>query len=634
MSVIDEIKERIDIVDVVSENVRLRRAGSSYTGFCPFHDNTRTPAFSVFPETGTWHCFGCGEGGDVFSYLMKREGWDFKETLQYLANRAGVELEPRSPKQQEQAEEYSRLRQLLEEAVLFYQHRLLNTPDGEPARQYLERRGVTRVTIEKFGIGFAPDKWSDAMDHFLSQGYSSEELLNVGLITANEERHTNYDKFRNRILFPIRDARGKMAGFGGRTLDPDGIPKYLNSPQTTLFNKSHLLYGMDLARKAIRDTDQAVIVEGYMDVIIPHQAGFTNTVSPMGTALSVQQLRQLKKITQHIVLALDPDAAGEKATLRGLEIARQTMDHENELAFDARGLLHQEARLQADIRVCQLPEGLDPDEIILQDPQAWSDILGNARPIVIHVMETLAKNQDTDDPKVKGQIADMVLPLIEDVPNTVEREDYRQRLARMLKVDERSLIITGDASRQKPARKPQAMLQQTDSTVLKTAPVKTPITVDLEFIILQLLVRLPETLHQLNRWLLSFNLERLQERDFHHIDHQQMAAIILNAFEQDQQDPEDYIRTQAEQLVDALWTRLNEPLVQGEPGQRQIRENAIRGFVRLRLLYTARRLEQLQFLLQDLENQSELQQMQIDFARESARKVQLDKALRKPLIIA
>jgi hypothetical protein len=178
------------------------------------------------------------------------------------------------------------------------------------------------------------------------------------------------------------------------------------------------------------------------------------------------------------------------------------------------------------------------------------------------------------------------------------------------------------------------MLQQTDSTVLKTAPVKTPITVDLEFLILQLLVRLPETLHQLNRWLLSFNLERLEERDFHHIDHQQMAAIILNAFEQDQQDPEDYIRTQAEQLVDALWTRLNEPLVQGEPGQRQIRESAIRGFVRLRLLYTTRRLEQLQFLLQDLENQAELQQMQIDFARESARKVQLDKALRKPLIIA
>ena len=159
------------------------------------------------------------------------------------------------------------------------------------------------------------------------------------------------------------------------TLDPDGIPKYLNSPQTSLFNKSNLLYGMDLARKAIREKDQAVIVEGYMDVIIPHQAGFENTISPMGTALSVQQLRQLKKITQHIILALDPDAAGEKATMRGLEIARQTMDHEEELVFDARGLMHHEARLQADIRVCQLPDGLDPDEIILKNPQLWDDII-------------------------------------------------------------------------------------------------------------------------------------------------------------------------------------------------------------------------------------------------------------------
>ncbi len=231
-----------------------------------------------------------------------------------------------------------------------------------------------------------------------------------------------------------------MAGFGARALEDEQMPKFLNSPQTVLFNKGRLLYGLDRARKPIRAADQVVIVEGYLDVIAPHQAGFENVVSPMGTALTEDQLRLLKRFTRKIVLALDPDAAGQKAILRGLDAARSAMDREGELRFDARGLLRNEARLQADLRVASLPDELDPDEIIARDPDEWARLIQDAKPIVTHVMETLAAEQDLNDPKAKSSIAAQVVPLINDLPNPVERDTYRQQLARFLKVDERSLI--------------------------------------------------------------------------------------------------------------------------------------------------------------------------------------------------
>ena len=234
-------------------------------------------------------------------------------------------------------------------------------------------------------------------------------MIDAGLVSERDSGGV-YDRFRHRVMFPIRDERGRMAGFGARILNPEDVPKFLNSPQTVLFDKGRLLYGLDRARKAIRAQDQVVIVEGYLDVIALHQAGFENTVSPMGTALTEHQLYLLKRFTRRIVLALDPDAAGDKATLRGLQIARQTMDREQDPVFDARGLLGHEARLQADIRVTTLPDGLDPDDVVNRDPQEWQRILDNARPIVIHVMETLAADRDLDDPKVKTDMAAQVMP--------------------------------------------------------------------------------------------------------------------------------------------------------------------------------------------------------------------------------
>ncbi|OQY26143.1 MAG: hypothetical protein B6I38_11750 [Anaerolineaceae bacterium 4572_5.1] len=412
MSVTDEIKDRIDIVDLISESVELRRAGSSYSGFCPFHANTKTPSFAVFPDTQTWHCFGeCAEGGDVFNFVMKKEGWDFAETLRYLSERTGVPLKPLTPEDQEKKEEHTRLRKLLEDAVTFY----------------------------RFGLGYAPNSWDAATNHFKTKGYTEKDLREVGLVSDRDSGGV-YDRFRHRMMIPIRDRGGRMTGFGARTLDPDGVPKYLNSPQTDLFDKGKILYGLDKAGRAIRDKDQIILVEGYMGVIAPHQHGFANVVATMGTALTDHHLRSIKRYTKRIILAMDSDAAGINATLRGLKVARETLDRTTDLVFDARGLLQREARIQADLRVATLPPGMDPDDVVNQDPAEWERIIAEARPVVVHVMDTLSEGRDLEDPKTKSEIAAQVVPLIEDIPDAIERETYLQRLARMLKVDERSLM--------------------------------------------------------------------------------------------------------------------------------------------------------------------------------------------------
>jgi DNA primase len=636
MSTVDEIKDRLNIVDVISENVKLRRSGSSYSGFCPFHDNKRTPALAVFAETGTWHCFGCGEGGDVFSYLMKREGWDFRETLEYLAKRTGVQLEPPTPQQKEQQEVYANQRELLEAAVLYFQHALLNTNEGAQAKAYLADRGVSDQTIQQFGLGYAPDAWDGLMTHFLNQGYDLETLQEVGLVTYNQDRGSHYDRFRNRLMFPIRDARGRMTGFGARTLDPEGIPKYLNSPQTDLFNKGNLLYGLDLARRAIRDKDQVVIVEGYLDVIVPFQAGFENIVSPMGTALSAHHLRALKNLTQNIVLALDPDAAGEKATMRGLDVARETLDHEQEMVFDARGLMRYEARLQADIRVVQLPEGLDPDEIILRNPEEWQQLIDKARPIVIHVMETLASEQDITDPKVKGKIAAQVLPLIEDVSNPVEREDYRQRLARLLQVDERSLISTAPPPQMRTRwSRRQSTPSQVENSKQELPKKDETLPNQLEKHSLQLLLRNPEALIQLDRWLQSHHLPRLSPDDFHEIIHQRIADLIQRSLVQDEIEPDLFIENELEE-DDVLQPVVSSMMVEfalGEPSPRQLLTNLIRTFTRLRMFYNTQYLNQLKFLMQEVENPENYKDFQQTLLQETVKRGHLDKAFRENIII-
>lgn len=608
MTAIDEIKARLNIVDLVSETVKLRRAGKNYTGFCPFHPNTRTPAFVVFPDSGTWRCFGqCNEGGDIFQFVMKKEGWDFAETLRYLAERAGVQLEPLTPQKQERDEANERLRGLLEEAVIFYRHHLLQSPAGAPAREYLAKRGLTAQTIETFGLGYAPVAWEAALQHFTQRGYTPEELLQAGLVTERQEGQGVYDRFRNRIMFPIRDASGHMAGFGARILDPNDIPKFLNSPQTALFDKGRLLYGLDQARKAIRAADQVVIVEGYLDVIVLHQAGFTNTVSPMGTALTDDQMRLLKRYTRRIVLALDADAAGEKATLRGLEVARQALDQTDEIVFDARGLMRHEARLQADLRVTTIPEGMDPDEVVLRDPEEWTRILDEAKPVVVHVMETLARGQDLDDPRVKREIAERVMPLIQEVGSPVERQDYTQRLARLLRVDERALVGSG-----RPAPAPRRGRRRSSEPLMPPQAEgrgEAPATArrrehEMEVHCLRLLLRKPDNLYLLDRALQQIGQPRLDLPDFVSADHRQVAALIRGALEQENEEPEAYLQHAAPEEIAGLVEALRAPLPLGEPTGELLLDDLVKTFMGLRLLRVEEGLRQL-YLMQQEAQESE-----------------------------
>ena len=606
MSTVDEIKNRIDILDLVSESVKLRRSGKNYLGFCPFHDNKRTPAFVVFPDSGTWRCFGqCNEGGDVFKFVMKKEGWDFAETLRFLAQKAGVELQPQTEEQREQDEQYDRYRQLLEEAVTFYQHQLLNTNEGKFAFNYLQKRGVTRETIETFGLGFAPASWDVTHQYFLGKGFSEQDLVEAGMVTQRDGGGV-YDRFRNRLMFAIRDMRGKMSGFGARVLDPEDVPKYLNSPQTPLFDKGRLLYGLNLARKAIRTEDQVVIVEGYMDVIVPYQAGFGNLVSPMGTALTEDQMRLLKRFSRRIVLALDADAAGEKATLRGLEVARQALDRTEEISFNPRGLLRYEARLEADVRVTTIPEGMDPDEIVLRDPEEWRAIVQAAKPIVVHVMETLASQKDLEDAKVKQEIASQVLPLIEDIPSSIERETYRQRLARMLKVDERALVGDGHTVRKsgtvRRKYKDQPKTVVTTEQLMKTSE---HLAKSMEKHCLRLLLMDPEWLQMLDRSLQKNGLGRMDVTDFEYSDHQLLARVIIQSLEQDRVEPLHYVEQNISEEIESLVEELKiDPFLNIKDTQK-LQEDLIRSLMNLRLVRVNDGIRQMRFLMEEIQEAGE-----------------------------
>ena len=612
MSTIDEIKSRIDIVDLVSETVQLRRSGRNHTGFCPFHENIRTPAFVVFQETGTWRCFGqCNEGGDIFKFVMKKEGWDFAEALRYLAERAGVQLKPPTPEEQVAAEEHDGLRALLEEAVTYYRHHLTNTTAGRAALEYLrQKRSLSDQTIEAFGLGFAPDSWDAAAQFFKSKGYTEQDLLACGLVTERENAAGSYDRFRNRLMFPIRDERGRMAGFGARILNPEDIPKFLNSPQTAIFDKGRLLYGLDQARKAIRARDQVVIVEGYLDVLALHQAGYANTVSPMGTALSEQQLYLLKRYSRRIVLALDPDTAGDKATLRGLQIARQALDREQDPVFDARGMLGYEARLQADIRVTALPEGLDPDEVVNRDPLEWERILENARPIVVHVMETLAAGRNLEDPKIKNEIANQVLPLIEDVPSPIERDTYRQRLARLLRVDERTLLEGGlpsgrsrPALRRRPGRRTPA---EARPELLPAAKVGYA----MEMHCLGVLLRRPDLLYKVDRALQEDGLSRLLPEDFQHTDHQSIFRLLHESVDQDMAEPLNYVLSSLSLSLMELADGLLEFTTRLDPNEERVLEDLLRALLDLRKRNLRQNNEYIRFMMEEAQQQGDFKATQ------------------------
>ena len=434
MSVVDDVKQKIDIVDVIGQYVTLKKAGRNFKALCPFH-NEKTPSFIVFPDQGTWHCFGsCGTGGDVFTFLMKRENIDFGEALRRLAQRAGVELVRESPGEDA---ERKRLREILAAAAAHYHYLLKNKPAAQHAREYLAKRFIAPDTIEHFELGYALDEWEAMKSYLVGKGYAVRDLEAAGLAILGE-RGTHYDRFRGRLIFPIRNRSGEVIGFGARTLTGDE-PKYLNSPQTALFDKSGTLYGLDLAKDAIRAQNLAVIVEGYMDVIGAHQGGFTNVVASLGTALTEKQLGLLKRLTNRYALALDPDAAGEEATKRGLQVAREALGRKTVPVPMGAGLIGFEERLEAELLVIPMPPGKDPDELILDDPARWRELVDHAEPLVDFNFRVMTQDLDLGAARDKSVAVKRLVPIIQEIGDAVQRAHYTQQLARLVQVPEQTI---------------------------------------------------------------------------------------------------------------------------------------------------------------------------------------------------
>jgi len=439
MSAIDEVKQRTDIVEVVSQYASLKKAGRNLTALCPFHSE-KHPSFFVYPEQQSWHCFGaCSTGGDVFSFVMRKEGIDFGEALRLLAQRAGVTLPSRTEREGEK-EEREELYRINEAAALYFNNLLLNSPAAEKARSYVTSREFSPQTITDFQLGFSLDSWEALKQYLREKGHSEGTLLTAGLLIEAENGKT-HDRFRGKLMFPIRDIKGRTIGFGARALD-DSLPKYTNSPQTPTFDKSSNLYGIDLAAASIRRQDAAIIMEGYMDVITAHQNGVTNVVASMGTAVTETQVNILKRLSKNLMLALDADAAGEEAMLRGV-------GYEN--------------TLDAEVRVILLPKGKDPDDVIKEDVNIWQDLAARAVPIVDYTFNIVTSKLDLTTVKNQSLAVEKLGPIVIEIKDQVRKAHYIQELARLTKKDKRtieaalSLIKPPPVRRRMPEPEPRAV---------------------------------------------------------------------------------------------------------------------------------------------------------------------------------
>lgn len=415
---IEQIKDRLDLAELVREYApELKKAGISWKARCPFHQE-KTPSFVVSPEKGIWHCFGCGAGGDAFAFVQKMEGVEFIDALRLLAERAGVKLERRRP---EETSERSRILDILRLAAGWYHQALLRSKSGEVARRYLAERQVSDKIRDEWQLGFAPDAWDELLKYLHSRGLRDNEIAPTGLIVAND-RGGYYDRFRYRLLFPITNVHGAVAGFTARKLREEDVGgKYINTPETAVYHKSEILYGLSGAKQEIRKHDLAIVVEGNMDCLSSHQAGVTNVAAASGTALTPEQVRLLKRFTKNICLAFDPDSAGQAALMRGLETAWQ----EDML-----------------IRVAKLPSGLDPDNLIKRSAEEWREAIAQALPFMDWLFAKVASEHDLTAAEGKKACGRAFLPWIRRLPDPIEQTHYLQLLAGKINVSETILRQT------------------------------------------------------------------------------------------------------------------------------------------------------------------------------------------------
>ena len=438
MAAVDEIKSRLDVLDVVSQYTNLQSSGRSYKAICPFHTE-KTASFFVFPERQSWRCFGaCATGGDIFSFLMRIENLDFTEALKRLAQQAGVTLAEKGGRKGGEDVLY----RINEAALGFFGDLLASVKIGSGARAYLRDRGLTPETTDKFQIGLSPGGGKSLKDHLTSKGFTEEQMALAGVVT--ESRGGGYrDMFRGRLMFPIRDGDGRLAGFGARSLD-DSTPKYLNSPRTPVFDKGHILYAMHLAKDAARERG-IVIVEGYMDAIMAHQHGFSNVVASMGTAITPEQVALVRgtvsrpgsSTPMQVVLALDPDVAGQEATLRSMESSWGVFET-RPVGRTQAATIYQRIETPS-LTVARLPQGKDPDKIILESPEEWANLIDNAVPLMDYLFTALSSRVDLSTPQGKARLAELLFPLVTATPDPIQQDFYFQRLANLLGVTEETL---------------------------------------------------------------------------------------------------------------------------------------------------------------------------------------------------
>ncbi len=411
----DQVKERVDIVEVVQEYVPgLKKAGTNWKAPCPFHQE-KTPSFMVSSQKQIWHCFGCGKGGDVYGFIKEIEGVEFADALRLLAKRAGITLEKKNPKEEN---ERTRVLDILKHAARWYHQALLKAKSGEHARTYVTERGIQQNTSDTWQIGFAPDAWEGLLQFLQSRGYRNEEIEKTGLIIAND-RGGFYDRFRNRLMFPITDAHGSVVGFTGRKLNDEDVGgKYINTPETMVYHKSEVLFGSYYAKQAIRTEDLAVVVEGNMDCVSSHQAGVAHVVAASGTALTPEQVKLLKRYTKNIALAFDPDKAGQEALMRGISIAWKEDMH---------------------ITIIPLPDDKDPDDVIRESADAWKQAITERVGFMDWLFTKAEKEHDLQSAEGKKNFTKVLLPWVGNIPDVVEQTHYVQLLSAKVHVEEETL---------------------------------------------------------------------------------------------------------------------------------------------------------------------------------------------------
>lgn len=469
MTPIDEIKNRLDVVEVVEGYIKLKKSGKDYKALCPFHKE-KTPSFFVSPSKQIWHCFSCNVGGDIFSFVQKIEGVEFSEALRTLAKKAGVVLKREDPQVRSQR---NILFEICEEAVNFFQKEL---EKNKAVQEYLHNRGLLPEIIKEFQIGYAGDNWDGLLKHLTEIGYKTTDIEKAGLITRKQETSSSkqdyYDRFRSRIMFPLQDLNGQIVGFTGRIFGPEkeNVGKYVNTPETMIYNKSRIIYGLDKAKMEIRKKNQCIAVEGQMDLIMCHQAGHKNAVAVSGTALTIDHLQTLKRYTENLVFSFDADTGGEGATKRAIGLAQQ---------------------FEFNIKVAILPgEDKDPAEIIKKNSKQWEQILENSKPIMEFYFEnTFNKYQKKLTVDDKREVAKELLLPIKNLVNVVEQAHWLQVLASKLKIEEKSLI---EALRRIKSREEGRELPS--EHFAERSRIK-----ELEEILLGLVLKYPEHLEYLNK---------------------------------------------------------------------------------------------------------------------------------------